>query len=83
MPVFLYLLNRFLWATNMKLKYTLLRIIWSVFCLPLLLIFIPQALLLKHNTIRLSEAAGDPFGQTSSQSHNKPNSHGRIYCSGS
>jgi lysophospholipase L1-like esterase len=55
----------------MKLKYTLLRISWSVFCLPLLLIFIPQALLVKRNTIRLPEAAGDPFGQTSSQSHNE------------
>jgi lysophospholipase L1-like esterase len=48
----------------MNIQHTCLRVIWLLLCLPLFVLFIPQALYVKRTTIRLPDADGKPFGKT-------------------
>ena len=45
----------------MKAQQTYLRIFWLIICLPLFVVFLPQAIYVKRTTLRLPEAAGQRF----------------------
>lgn len=42
----------------MKVSHSLLQLVWVVICLPMFILCLPQAILVKRNTIRLPEATG-------------------------
>jgi lysophospholipase L1-like esterase len=54
----------------MNIQHICLRALWLLLCLPLFVLFIPQALYVKRTTIRLPQALGRSFGQTSPKANN-------------
>lgn len=54
-------------AIIMKYQQAALRILWVTICLPLLVVFLPQAIYVKKTTLRLPEAKGQPFSQENNE----------------
>lgn len=47
----------------MNYQQAALRLLWLTICLPLFVVFLPQAIYVKRTTLRLPEAQGQPFSQ--------------------